>query len=161
MFFPDARTLDSSASICFGQSGLTQSGTPLISASQVAVPTALWVTQAGDLFIAQEGTERISLFFQGGNSPTQNDIPANVIFGQPNSTITVSGVFLHLNSLFFDEETGNLWAVDSSGNTIVRFTNALIQTAPVPTATASVSFPDRNPNALFAPTSKNPQRISS
>jgi len=155
MFFPDAIG-NKNASICFGQPAWNSSQPFPIGPSAVNSPVDLWVTKAGDLFIAMAGSgARVSLFFKGGDSPTQFNLPADLVFGRPNASTTASPLLVDMTSIFFDEDLGSLWAlIDPSGNTIYRWTNAIVQSNPETTLTTSVTFPAGNPSALFTAASK-------
>jgi len=113
------------------------------------------------LFVADKGDMRILLYYGGGNAPTQSGLAANVAFGRPNLTEVdfSSGIYMALNSMFYDDNLGSLWAVDACATVVIRWKSVIEAVDPLAGLFALVSFPYQNLNAVLTLLSTYPQSI--
>ncbi|PYR59860.1 MAG: hypothetical protein DMF91_13660 [Acidobacteria bacterium] len=93
-----------------------------VSQTSVPTPVGLAFDSAGNIWVADEQTNRVLRF----NAPFTNGEPASVVLGQPNFTSSAAATPPTATSLNHPESvtvdsSGNVWVADSGNNRVLKY----------------------------------------
>jgi uncharacterized repeat protein (TIGR01451 family) len=130
IYLAPATSNNTTADLVIGQPNLTSAAlnqnAPLPAANTLAMPIAVGLDSANNLYVADEGNNRVLLFL----APLSNNKNAVRVYGQPNfsqsisnnptrSATTLSGPV----GVAIDPATGNLFVADALNNRILEYTD--------------------------------------
>jgi len=110
---------DESATVVLGQEGFTTSGA-VLSASGVNTPVATAEDSSGNIYVADNGNNRVLQF----KAPMTSGESATVVIGQPNFTTATANLTQNGLSgpggMAFDS-SGNLWVIDFGNSRVLEY----------------------------------------
>jgi len=139
---------------CPGTAGATASKTltlPVLTNIAINSPSALALSSAGLLYVANQGAPQVLVYGPGGNGQ---------FVQMPNSTINLTGTNTVVPSALAFDTAGNLYIADNGNNQVLVFsitgaTAQPIAAATIPLPAFSPGNPEGNPSALAIDSSGN------
>jgi sugar lactone lactonase YvrE len=115
-----AITNGQAATLVIGESSLT-SFNPTVTQSGIVAPTALAFDSHGNLWVADQGSNRVLEY----KAPLSNHEAASIVLGQSSFTsrdYTTSATTLNVPDGIAFDSSGNLWVADATNNRVVEYT---------------------------------------